>query len=148
MGKNPPANSGDAGNVGSIPGSGRFPGGGHGNPLQCSCLENSMDRGARGLQSTGLQKSWTRLKRLSMHARTELRFHMPSGTAKRSTTTTTTIINLKNHKHIFVITDLGSVVAVVGRVNGYPINAQCMLYVYTACLGGLKLLNQAVTMAS
>ena len=41
--KNPPANAGDAG---SIPGSGRSPGGGNGNPLQCSCLENSMDRGA------------------------------------------------------------------------------------------------------
>ena len=39
----PPANVGDAG---SIPGSGRSPGGGHANPLQCSCLESSMDRGA------------------------------------------------------------------------------------------------------
>ena len=36
----------NAGNAGSIPGSGRSPGGGHGNPLQHSCLENSMDRGA------------------------------------------------------------------------------------------------------
>ena len=44
--KNPPANAGDAGDMGSIPGLGKFPGGGHGNPLQCSCLENSMDRGA------------------------------------------------------------------------------------------------------
>ena len=35
-----------AGNPGSIPGSGRSPGGGHGNPLQYSCLENPMDRGA------------------------------------------------------------------------------------------------------
>ena len=42
--KNPPANAGD-GNMGSNPGSGRFPGGGNGNPLQYSCLENSMDRG-------------------------------------------------------------------------------------------------------
>ena len=39
--KNLPANAGD---MGSIPGSGRFPGGGNGNPLQYSCLENSMDR--------------------------------------------------------------------------------------------------------
>ena len=37
--KNPPANAGDKGDVGSIPGSGRSPGGGHGNPLQYSCLE-------------------------------------------------------------------------------------------------------------
>ena len=43
MVKNPPANAGD---LGSIPGSGRSPGGGHGNPLQHSCLENPMDRGA------------------------------------------------------------------------------------------------------
>ena len=44
--KNPPANAGDKRDVGSIPGSGRSPGGGHGNPLQDSCLENPMDRGA------------------------------------------------------------------------------------------------------
>ena len=40
------ANAGDAGDLGSIPGSRRSPGGGNGNPLQYSCLENSMDRGA------------------------------------------------------------------------------------------------------
>ena len=39
-------NAGDAGDGGSIPGSGRSPGEGNGNPLQYSCLENSMDRGA------------------------------------------------------------------------------------------------------
>ena len=44
--KNPPANAGDPGDVGSIPGLRRSPGEGHGNPLQCSCLENPMDRGA------------------------------------------------------------------------------------------------------
>ena len=43
MVKNPPAS---AGGLGLIPGSGRSPGGGHGNPLQYSCLENPMDRGA------------------------------------------------------------------------------------------------------
>ena len=48
--KNPPASAGDRGDVGSIPGSGRSPGGGHGSPLQYSCLENSVDRGARGLK--------------------------------------------------------------------------------------------------
>ena len=41
-----PANAGDARVTGSIPGSGRSPGGGNGTPLQYSCLENSMDRGA------------------------------------------------------------------------------------------------------
>ena len=44
--KNPPANAGGIRDVGSIPGSGRSPLGGHGNPLQYSCLENPMDRGA------------------------------------------------------------------------------------------------------
>ena len=46
MFKNPPANAGDIRDVGLIPGSGSSPGGGHGNPLQYSCLENLMDRGA------------------------------------------------------------------------------------------------------
>ena len=50
-----------AGDVDLIPGSGRFPGVGNGNPLQYSCLGNHMDRGAWGLQSMGLQKSWTQL---------------------------------------------------------------------------------------
>ena len=44
--KNLPANAGDAGDSGSISGSGRSPGEGNGNPLQYSCLEKSMDRGA------------------------------------------------------------------------------------------------------
>ena len=44
--KNPPATAGDLRNVGSVPGSGRSSGGEYGNPLQYSCLENSMDRGA------------------------------------------------------------------------------------------------------
>ena len=44
--QNPPASAGDLRDVSSIPGSGRFPGGGHRNPLQYSCLENPVDRGA------------------------------------------------------------------------------------------------------
>ena len=44
--KNPPANAGAAGDMGSIPGSGRSSGGGHDKPLQYSCLENPMDKGA------------------------------------------------------------------------------------------------------
>ena len=46
MVKKPPATVGDVSDVGLIPGLGRFPGGGHGNPLQYSCLENPMDGGA------------------------------------------------------------------------------------------------------
>ena len=44
--KNPFANAGDVRDLGLIPGSGRFPGEGNGNPLEYSCLENPMDRGA------------------------------------------------------------------------------------------------------
>ena len=46
MVKNSPANTGDIKDTGSIPGLGRYPGEGHGNSLQYSCLENCMDRGA------------------------------------------------------------------------------------------------------
>ena len=46
MVKNPPAGAGDARDVGSVPGLGRAPGGGNGNPLQYPRLENPMDRGA------------------------------------------------------------------------------------------------------
>ena len=53
--KNLPANAGNARDMGSILGSGRSPGVGNGNPLQFSCLENSMDRGA-WLQSMGSQR--------------------------------------------------------------------------------------------
>ena len=55
MGKNLPANAGDVREVSSIPGSGRSLEGGKGNPLQYSCLENSMDREPGGLQSMGSQ---------------------------------------------------------------------------------------------
>ena len=64
MVKNLPCN---AGGPSSIPGSGRSPGGGHGNPLQYSCLENSMDRGTWLVTVHRLAKNWTRLKQLSMH---------------------------------------------------------------------------------
>ena len=46
MVKNLPAHVRDVRDMGSVPGSGRSPGGGHGNPLQCSCLENPIERGA------------------------------------------------------------------------------------------------------
>ena len=56
--KNLPANAGDIRDVGSISGSGRSPGGGHGNPLQYSCLENPMDRGAWRAIVHRVIKSW------------------------------------------------------------------------------------------
>ena len=68
MVKNPPSNPGDALDKGSIPGPGRSPGGGHGNPLHYPCLENSMDRGAWWAIVHRVAKSLTQLKQLSMHA--------------------------------------------------------------------------------
>ena len=65
---NPPANAGDVTGEGSIPGWGRSPGGGHGNPLQCSCLENPKDRGAWRAVVHRVAKSRTQWKRHSMHA--------------------------------------------------------------------------------
>ena len=55
--KNLPANAGDIRVVGSIPESGRSLGGGHGNPLQYSCLENLMDRGAQQATVHRVEKS-------------------------------------------------------------------------------------------
>ena len=54
--KNPFVNAGDTGAISSIPGLGRSPGGGHGNPLQYSCLENPMDRGAWRATVHGLHR--------------------------------------------------------------------------------------------
>ena len=58
-GKESACNAGATGDSGSIPGLGRFPGGGNGNPLQYSCLENLMDRGAWWATAHGFAKSWT-----------------------------------------------------------------------------------------
>ena len=59
--ENLPANEGDARDVGSIPGLGKSPGGGNGNLLQYSCLENSMDKGVWRATVHGVAKSRTRL---------------------------------------------------------------------------------------
>ena len=63
--KNLPANAGDAGDMGLIPGLGGSPAGGNGNPFQYSCLKNSMDRGAWQATIHGVTKSQTWLKWLS-----------------------------------------------------------------------------------
>ena len=57
----------NVGDAGLISGLGRFPGGGNSSLLRYSCLENSMDRGAWRATVHGVEKSQTRLKRLSMH---------------------------------------------------------------------------------
>ena len=67
--KNLPANTGDIRDVGLIPGLGRSPGGGRGNLLQYSCLENPMVRGAWLATVHGAAKSRTQLKGLSMHSK-------------------------------------------------------------------------------
>ena len=67
--KNLPANERDIGDSVLIPGSGRSPGGGHGNTLQYSCLENPKDRGAWQVTVHRVSKSGTRLKQLFLHAR-------------------------------------------------------------------------------
>ena len=85
------ANAGDAGDPGSIPGSERPPGGGNGNPLQDSCLENPVDRGAWWATVPGVAKTWPRL---STHAYLQsinafsstLSFHIPSGRLGRNGT--------------------------------------------------------------
>ena len=59
MVKNLLASMGDIRDMSSIPGLGRSPGGGYGNPLQCSCLDNSMDRGARQDTVHRITNSWT-----------------------------------------------------------------------------------------
>ena len=61
MVKNPPANTRDVRDVGWIPGSGRSSGGGHGNPLQYSCLESPMDRRVWRATVQRVAKSQTRL---------------------------------------------------------------------------------------
>ena len=73
MVKNLPANVGNTRDMGSIPGSGRSPKGGHGKPLQYSCLENSMDRGAWRATVHGVAKS---LIQLSTHALIDQYIHI------------------------------------------------------------------------
>ena len=65
--KNLPASAGDLRDMGSIPGLGRSPGGGRGNPLQYSCLENPMDRGVWWATVHRVTKNQTRLKRQHTH---------------------------------------------------------------------------------
>ena len=66
--RNLPANVGDLRDAGLIPGLGRCPGGMHGKPLQYSCLENPMDRGAWWASVHGIAKSQTQPKQLSLKA--------------------------------------------------------------------------------
>ena len=68
--KNPPANARDTGDPGLISGLGRSPGGGNSNPLQYSCLENPMDRGARWTRVHGVATSCTQLSTAAAEQKT------------------------------------------------------------------------------
>ena len=68
VGKNPPANTGDIRDAGLTAGLGRSPEGGHGNPLQYSCMENPVDRAAWRATVPTVTKSRTQLKQLITHA--------------------------------------------------------------------------------
>ena len=70
--------------MGSIPGLGRSPGGGHGNPLQYSCLENPTDRGAWRATVRRVAKCWTQLKLLSMCTCKSVRALLPLSLNQRS----------------------------------------------------------------
>ena len=80
--KNPPANAGVIKGAGSIPAPGRSPGGGHGNPLQFSLLENPMDRGAWWATVHMVTKSQPQLKRLNTHTHTHTQW-LPMGKGER-----------------------------------------------------------------
>ena len=69
--KNPPASAGDVRDLGLVPGLGRSPGEGNGNPLQYFCLENPMDRGTWWTTVHGVTKGQTQLKWLSTHEYTK-----------------------------------------------------------------------------
>ena len=69
--KNPPASAGDVRDLGLVPGLGRSPGEGNGNPLQYFCLENPMDRGTWWATVHGVTKGQTQLKWLSTHEYTK-----------------------------------------------------------------------------
>ena len=65
MVKNPSSNAGDVRDAGSIPGSGRFLGGGHGDPFQYSCLENPMGRGPWWATVHRVAKNWAQMSDLT-----------------------------------------------------------------------------------
>ena len=102
--KNPPANAGDVRDAGLIHGSGRSPGGEHGNPAKYSCLENPMDRGARWAVVYRVTKSWTQLKRLSTYAclKTPLRHCLPHTAIHNPLTPSMYALHCGTHCKVFI----------------------------------------------
>ena len=76
MGKESTCNAGDTEDMGSIAGLGRFPEGGNGNPLQCSCLKNPMDRGAWRATVHGIAKSQSLSSHRGFHQAPPFRLEM------------------------------------------------------------------------
>ena len=96
--KNPPSTAGDARDVGSVPGLGRSPGGGNGNPHQFSCLENSMDRGGWWATVHGVAKSQ---KQLITHTHTHT--HIYTHTKLRSRYKAIKIMKLYSFMNILIL---------------------------------------------
>ena len=94
-----PAEEGD---VDSIPGSGRSPGGGHGNSLQHSCLENPMDRGAWWATIHRVTKSQTQLKWLRTHGRNENLLYSTRNATEHSDDLTGKEIQKKEGIYVYV----------------------------------------------
>ena len=84
--------------LGSIPGLGRSPGGGHGNPLQYSCLENPMDRGAWQVTVQRVAQSQTRLKQLG----TAMKYTIHSNTKKAKKKVTWSEDSVSHHQSFYM----------------------------------------------
>ena len=96
------ASAGDIRDTGSIPGSGKSTGGGHGNPLQYSCLENPMDRGAWWATAPGATKSPTQLKWLSTHVACIQLIFIEGKNYPFSTALKTNLLYMKSHVVLFL----------------------------------------------
>ena len=112
VGEEPSCNAGDSG---SVPGLGRSPGGEHGSPLQCSCLENSMDRGTWWAIVHRITKSWTRLNQLSIHECTHAYTHTHRDIAdcfRRDLSSTIRetpeIMSLSPQKYVYSVEEVGT----------------------------------------
>ena len=118
--KNPPANAQDLRNVGSIPGSGRFSGGGNGNPPQYSCLGNPKDRGALRAMTHRVAKSWTQLMWLHMHSCICIHqmVHIPDHLIRRGLTSGSTQYLLLQSSSKVCTRHMGWFKHTVGRSNG------------------------------
>ena len=96
--KKPPANAGDVRDMGSIPGLGRSPGGGHGNPFQYSCLENAMGSRAWQAMVHRITQSQTWLKWLSTHTHTHTHTHWTMKVLPRWCSDKESACQCKRHK--------------------------------------------------